>query len=99
MASRSEVALVFKASLAKKVGEKFPFLANDADTIQENVFGDVLYYLVDVRWFGVTCVEALKKWLVEQEESDYRVIEASYDYPTNDSGDMGGWFDNPWGLS
>lgn len=96
---RSDVGFACKAEIAKQIDELFPWVREEADTVSELPEG-TLYHLTDVKWYYELDkeIKELYTWLKEKEAGDYLIIEACYDYPSSENGDLGDWLDNPWNM-
>lgn len=106
MSSRSKVAIAIRYNVWETLPEDMREWLGESDEVYQNEAG-FLFILDDIKWPIVSMIEKddssdevenLIRFLKTQPESDYLVVEACYDYPDSDDGDMGSWNDNPWNV-
>ena len=101
MGVRSDVAFCVKNEVYQK-------LSGQAREVIKEYFGDyndrseegMFFYTEDVKWYhdsfgGLVC---LYNELHEQEDDDFLIIQACSEYPTDNDGDLGSWYENPWEI-
>lgn len=105
MGTRSDVGFAVKKELADKIESLHPWIHADADEVLEHELGK-LYVFRDIRWnddvafLEVDDSEYVAKfvaWLKEQDRSMFLLVDACFDYPSDDAV-IGQWLDNPWNL-
>lgn len=106
MSSRSKVVIAIRYSVWEKISGVVRDCLDEADELLQKPEG-FLFIFDEIRWPIVLVegdinssdpCEQLVGFLKTQPESDYLVVEACYDYPDSDDGDMGKWTDNPWDI-
>lgn len=98
MGTRSDVFIAVKRGSKTMPADVATFLQS-LDPVHEVVDEGECFFIVDVRWgLDHPCVDALYAYLGSLPTDSYLVIEACYDYPASDDGDIGQWHDNPWGA-
>jgi hypothetical protein len=100
MGTRSDVGVALKKSLVDKLtdAQKESWFS-DADRKLEHEEG-TLWVWKYVKWYAdeYTSIKTMYAWLKNYDSSDYRIVEACFDYPEDETSDLGGWLDNPWCL-
>ncbi len=98
MSSRSDVGFACKVELVKQVDTLFPWVRDEADDAFDTDEG-TLFHFVETKWNDLDDnIRGLYLWLKTQQTEDYLIVEACHDYPTSDTGDAGGWLENPWNV-
>lgn len=103
MGIRSDVGVAIKEELFAKLStESLKFLDELFETKLRDEEGR-LFHTTGIKWYRYD--EHIEKFYSELEElstdadeDDYLILEGCYDYPENDEGSAGNWYDNPWGL-
>ena len=59
-----------------------------------------LFTTQDVKWYhhDYADIIAFYKYMEENHDEDWLILQACHDYPDSEEGDTGGWHDNPFGL-
>jgi len=100
MGIRSEVAIAIKNDAYKLLSDK------TKDTIRE-WFGDykdrneegLLFFADHVKWYHDVYPELnslYRDFSDKLDENDFMLIKATSEYPEENDGDAGEWYDNPW---
>ena len=103
MGIRSDVAVALKKNVFDNLS------AGSRQTLSEwfgepasvNGQGHVLFYTEFVKWYFSSYEDlvALYAELLDSfDEEEYLIVQACHDYPESTEGDLGGWYDNPWGA-
>ena len=103
MGIRSDVALAIKNQAFLGLSDKSKetireYFTEPVDRDWED--GATLFMAYDVKWYHDCFADIVNLYrdLCEQDEEDYIVVKACHDYPSSEDGDIGGWFDNPFGI-
>jgi hypothetical protein len=99
MSSRSDVVFACREQIKKSIDDCFPWVRKDSEYVLTDNQG-ILFHFVDVNWDLIydEDINALYRWLDSQNAKDFIIIEACYDYPNSDSGNLGEWTENPWNI-
>lgn len=101
MGIRSDVGFCMKNKVYQGLSDK------TKETIKER-FGEFkerseegLFFFADsLKWYHESHGDLIQLYseLSDAEDDDYLIIQACGEYPTDDEGDMGGWYGNPWEM-
>lgn len=100
MGIRSDVVLVIKTNLVKKLSDEMKQRwFHDVSACYKNDEG-ILYHWEYVKWYvdGYDEIKEMYAWLSEQPREDYLLVEACHDYPESHDNDIGSWTRNPWNV-
>jgi hypothetical protein len=97
MGVRSDVVLAIREKVWNKLDEEY----------REKMFAEFNYRFFDdegtliiwkdYKWYpDEEPTSSIVSWLQDLDPEDFRILVATPEYPTDDSCDMGEWFDNPW---
>ena len=103
MGIRSDVLLCIKNEAYKALSDQSKETIKDwmgdyADRGDEGM----IFYTAGVKWYNDMNSElnALYEDMGKEDidEGDYLIVVACSEYPTDNGGDIGDWWDNPWGA-
>ena len=104
MGIRSNVALAIKNQAFLSLSEASKqtiseWFREPAD--REHNEGSVLFIADDVKWYSDVFADLMALYqdlLKNIDDEDYYLIKACPEYPGDDSSDIGGWYENPFGI-
>jgi len=101
MGIRSEVGFAAKPNVVENLSE-------EARATITRYFGEVhdqheegtLWFVERIKWYSDTYDDLISLYaeLENFDDEDYIIVQACYDYPTLDEGNIGDWRDNPWNM-
>lgn len=96
MGIRSDVFVAVKSSIQDEFKKEFEakLVENYGAKVYLHPEGTA-YSMEYVKWYHDELV-ALYRWLGEQEDDDFIVIQVCAEYPDDHEGDAGDWINNPW---
>ena len=99
MGIRSEVAIAIK-------NDAYKLLSDESKKTIKEWFGEyadrnedgLLFFVDGIKWYHDVYPElhALYQDFYELPDDSYRLIKATPEYPEENDGDAGEWYDNPW---
>ena len=99
----SDVGVAVQTEVLRALSSECRAVLAEADDSHEIPEGTIFLFR-EVKWYRETN-ENIRRLYAELEQHDktvsatgYRIVVVAQDYPTDDSDDAGGWFDNPWNL-
>ncbi len=104
MGIRSDVALAIKNQAFLSLSEISKQTISDwfdKPVERDHDEGATLFVATDVKWYNdmFNDLMALYQDLLKNiDDEDYYLIKACPEYPGDDSSDIGGWYENPFGI-
>ena len=101
MGVRSDVAFCVKNEVYQKLSDGVKntikeYFGDYQDRSEEGIF----FYTEDVKWYHDSYGDliCLYNELHEQDADGFLIIQCCSEYPTDNDGDLGSWYESPWEI-
>lgn len=98
MATRSDVGIVIVSEFIPELEKIFEKYDMDPDETRNHEMGNA-YLFRDIKWFDeIPFTKEVIEFLSELDLEHFQVIEIDLADLSNEEGDLGGWYDNPFNM-
>ena len=100
MGIRSDVAIAIKNETFAALSARSQLMVReDFEEVEKNDEG-LLFHCNGIKWYTTSDSDIIRLYeeLNELDDESYLIIEACGEYPESTDGDLGSWYDNPWGV-